>query len=452
MFRVLNCLNAPVYLFIIPVIFLPQQIYANIKSGDLNVLMLDVNSILSSDLNVSDPFMRLNENTFDSMKNATKTEYIINPNLDSAINTMNFHRDMMQNYILSEYLVNQISASVSKNTQKPWLSKRIGTAKTYANETNESGKLLEDEGSNKYATWLKRLGEAHYAKLYSNPNHRTYLNLTSLANEDVDYGLDNVEEADVTGYAYTGDETPVTILKHNHHKMMFGEIPRNMNIQPVAKSGYDGYDDGYYSSNSHAFADHENSPPLQTSLSDIVVNQTKEIGLKDITNIALTTLAFLSFGMFVLQVLMCITMNKEDTTNMSMLPVDGTDDMNGADGTDEIRRKRRSVVYDNQYFIYKVQKLAESAILSIDSMYHNNSTCQLYVLCKNIKFAKLQKNEGKLWIPIWSLATGWITGRNGAKSSTPLLGQIPLISTLKAVLIGLSGDDCTDYYEVSNVC
>lgn len=33
-----------------------------------------------------------------------------------------------------------------------------------------------------------------------------------------------------------------------------------------------------------------------------------EIRLKDVADIALTTLAFLSFGMFILQVLMCITM------------------------------------------------------------------------------------------------------------------------------------------------
>lgn len=34
----------------------------------------------------------------------------------------------------------------------------------------------------------------------------------------------------------------------------------------------------------------------------------KEMGIKDIFEIALTTLAFLSFGMFILHVLMCITM------------------------------------------------------------------------------------------------------------------------------------------------
>lgn len=31
----------------------------------------------------------------------------------------------------------------------------------------------------------------------------------------------------------------------------------------------------------------------------------KSLGLKDLFDIALTTLAFLSFGMFILQVLMC---------------------------------------------------------------------------------------------------------------------------------------------------
>lgn len=33
----------------------------------------------------------------------------------------------------------------------------------------------------------------------------------------------------------------------------------------------------------------------------------KDISIKDITDIALTTLSFLSFGMFILQVLTCLT-------------------------------------------------------------------------------------------------------------------------------------------------
>lgn len=58
--------------------------------------------------------------------------------------------------------------------------------------------------------------------------------------------------------------------------------------------------------------------------------------MKDIFDIALTTLAFLSFGMFVLQVLMCITMTKTDN-NMMMLTVDDAiDEVNGP----EVRQKR----------------------------------------------------------------------------------------------------------------
>lgn len=36
--------------------------------------------------------------------------------------------------------------------------------------------------------------------------------------------------------------------------------------------------------------------------------QDKEVGLRDIADIVFTTLAFLSFGMFILQVLICLTM------------------------------------------------------------------------------------------------------------------------------------------------
>ncbi|TMW46417.1 hypothetical protein DOY81_008503 [Sarcophaga bullata] len=49
--------------------------------------------------------------------------------------------------------------------------------------------------------------------------------------------------------------------------------------------------------------------------------------------------------MFILQVLMCITMSKDDTSSMVMLPMEGTNngDIPVDDNTDEIRRKRRSV-------------------------------------------------------------------------------------------------------------
>lgn len=52
---------------------------------------------------------------------------------------------------------------------------------------------------------------------------------------------------------------------------------------------------------------HQTPSELSNAISQ-PTKQIKEISLKDITDVALTTLAFLSFGMFILQVLMCITM------------------------------------------------------------------------------------------------------------------------------------------------
>lgn len=64
---------------------------------------------------------------------------------------------MMKNYMLSEYLVNQISSAMYKKASKAWAIKRIGAAANPEfNETSERNKQLQDEGSNKYVTWLKR--------------------------------------------------------------------------------------------------------------------------------------------------------------------------------------------------------------------------------------------------------------------------------------------------------
>lgn len=49
----------------------------------------------------------------------------------------------------------------------------------------------------------------------------------------------------------------------------------------------------------------------------------KMITIKDLFDIALTTLAFLSFGMFVIQVIMCLTMAKQSYGgDMTMMPME----------------------------------------------------------------------------------------------------------------------------------
>jgi hypothetical protein len=64
--------------------------------------------------------------------------------------------------------------------------------------------------------------------------------------------------------------------------------------------------------------------------SGVMSGLSKSMGLKDLFDIALTTLAFLSFGMFFLQVIMCITMTKTDN-NMLMMPMEIDGDIDGGE-------------------------------------------------------------------------------------------------------------------------
>ncbi|KRK05553.1 uncharacterized protein Dyak_GE27573, isoform B [Drosophila yakuba] len=111
----------------------------------------------------------------------------------------------------------------------------------------------------------------------------------TIATEEYDYG-------DITGYAYEGAQAP------RNNFIPPGKLSTKFNLilKKNYKNGYDHPQRDYISG-------YEGHTERHNSLSDFS-NQKKEINFKDISDIALTTLAFLSFGMFTLQVLMCIVM------------------------------------------------------------------------------------------------------------------------------------------------
>lgn len=79
-------------------------------------------------------------------------------------------RQMMNEYLLSGYLLKEIVGSIRNTTtySKPLIEKRFGKAKNktiadksnVANNTNQllptNHKLIDDEGSSQYFSWLKR--------------------------------------------------------------------------------------------------------------------------------------------------------------------------------------------------------------------------------------------------------------------------------------------------------
>lgn len=117
-------------------------------------------------------------------------------------------------------------------------------------------------------------------------------------------------------------------------------IPTNQG--PAAKSGHGG--GGWAQSGSGPWSQssgHGPAPGWDDGGGHFEVHDSsdkKELGFKEIVDIALTTLAFLAFGMFFLQVILCITMNKDDGSNLMMMPMEGNATV--FEDVIEIRRKR----------------------------------------------------------------------------------------------------------------
>lgn len=122
------------------------------------------------------------------------------------------------------------------------------------------------------------------------------------------------------------------------------------------------------------------------------------MGLKDIFEIALTTLAFLSFGMFILQVIMCITMEKPEN-NMMVMPMEGTDEIDV--GTEEVRRRRSTMTSSR---LAQINELTRIVLLSIESTFNannDNGQCLYRTMCENNKYSRKLDSNQKVWIPLW---------------------------------------------------
>ncbi|XP_050337752.1 uncharacterized protein LOC126764053 isoform X4 [Bactrocera neohumeralis] len=131
----------------------------------------------------------------------------------------------------------------------------------------------------------------------------------------------------------------------------------------------------------------------------------KDIGIKDITDIALTTLSFLSFGMFVLQILTCLTAEKLDANSIILLQSASPNAVMDEERIEEIRRRKRSPIN----ILLKLDIIAQKSLrlLKLFSSTSDNYSCYYYLICENSDIARNQITDHAFWIPIWRfLATG----------------------------------------------
>ncbi|XP_023169717.1 uncharacterized protein LOC111598615 [Drosophila hydei] len=323
-----------------------------------------------------------------------------------ALATMNYHRKMMQQFMASDYLTKQIlHLNAGRYAQK--IKRRVGEFQNKSNLFNDDNHTyLFDDGSTRYNTWLRTTTlddiqhqlnhAASNLKNIESPIRRQIISPVTKSTLVAYEAEEDIDSGDITGYAYDNSHNDSQYF--NPNLLRVSQMPRlltkgpktSAQVKQINKSGYD-----------TAFEDYgiHHPPPESANAMSQPTKQIKEISLKDITDIALTTLAFLSFGMFILQVLMCITMSKEDSNNLMMLPMEATESVETNDGTEEIRRRKRSVPQSSPILV-GANQLTQTLLTTIDNLYlsdNKNVNMKYYfqLLCgygaNNTKLRKIQK-------------------------------------------------------------
>lgn len=173
-------------------------------------------------------------------------------------------------------------------------------------------------------------------------------------------------------------------------------------------------------------------------------SEMKSVNLKDLFEIALTTLAFLSFGMFIVQVIMCITMAKSGDQSV-MLPMEMTGDGAEAEAAELEVRVRRSIdkfERKKNQNINQVNEISKRALQSFEAFViakNDRGQCLKKFICENNKFSRRTIDLQKYLIPIFGLGLSWISNK---------INDMPIMSNLdnlQASLIGLGNGSCKKY-------
>ncbi|GAB0100742.1 hypothetical protein DMENIID0001_168280 [Sergentomyia squamirostris] len=382
----------------------------------------------------------------------------------------------MNEYKCSSFLTENLLAEMFPSSTI--LSRRMGMVagneSVGVEKINLQGTMLNDEGSTGYSNWLTKsstledIYNNYMKKNMSQTPRRRFDNNFEKESEYEEWAADEYEEGDVTGYAvqnpvdtsyqeggsihhgYRPPSEGMNFVPHpygNHEQFysshMFpqataGSLPLSFSSPYFTLSSpaisVDG-DSGKYSHSSDFlntneiftsawYSDHDDYPMQESKFS-------KALGLKDLFEIALTTLAFLSFGMFILHVIMCITMDGSNVNNMMMMPMEMPAE------TEEIRGKREAPGTT----VTRINEMARIVLMSIDAARtadKDKGLCLHRAICENNKFSRTFKDSTKFWIPLWSLGMTWYSSRVITDQST----MVSIIDSLKAAILGLGGADC----------
>uniref|UniRef100_A0A182RVU6 Uncharacterized protein n=1 Tax=Anopheles funestus TaxID=62324 RepID=A0A182RVU6_ANOFN len=382
----------------------------------------------------------------------------------SALSTLEFHRTMINLYRCKGFLAKRIINVYPTQSQ---LFKRMSSAMPNSSSLVMSAPqdptdgMLYDPGSSGYKEWLTKTSTLDdiYANFLSNRKVNDTLN-RSLQHATIQQRQSEThrptsnprlgqeeyfDEGIITGYAMQPD--------HIGNSVQGGGTPGATNYDRYGQYGANdlqlrqskyqrgllqGEADGYEASRGdYGYHHHHHTPVVEYE--EKAVDKSL-LGLKDLFDIALTTLAYLSFGMFILQVIMCITMTKSDS-NMMILPTTSEVEVEEEEG----RRVARALTVEGSARARELNQLALYVIDSFDTIGRNGpeqDLCLQACLCKANRFSRTLTSIPGYWISVWSFGVSWLARYKHPSRNVPAFA----LKCMSATLIGLGKGKCAELY------
>ncbi|XP_032667378.1 uncharacterized protein LOC116842365 [Odontomachus brunneus] len=384
-------------------------------------------------------FLFADQNTSNTNKPVT------NENLDGsferALNEMDYHRKRMNEYLCHGYMAEEIFKEVSTPRVK-----RRPESSPIANDNlhnflgNDNvtihDKLLSDEGSSKYKNWLQRTTTLddiyrHYAprKKIMKKQDGQHKDIEEFDGEVTGYAMQAPLPSGKVGFYEPSHEGDMLSSSSGHHNFHYGPA---FGHHYGDHFGHHGdffpsiHEEFYYVPQSHHDQEEDHGPVYDKGKSH-------DLSVKDFFEIALTALAFLAFGLFIIQLLM----NANNNPPMMMT-------------TGRQRAKRHAIPMslssasneDLNDLSYRVLRSIEAVMVAET----DSGNCLRRILCENNRYSRETNDGRRIWVPVWSLGMSWLSGR--------VLNRAPWsarLDSVKASILGLGGIDCASFYPGCNL-
>ncbi|XP_059477315.1 uncharacterized protein LOC132197789 isoform X1 [Neocloeon triangulifer] len=408
------------------------------------------NALLNSDL--MPPSLLIQQTRSSNPDMAYLASAVNASTVSGALNTMRFHRKMMNEYLCRGYMAQDILDQLQKDANegveieqedrppKDKLQRRGGQRKT-----TKPNPLLKDEGSSNYKDWLSR--SAVLEDIY-----RRYEHLSDDEEEEFDQrdrsmvDRDDDYDAEVTGWAL---EQPQLQTRNPH-----GAKQDHHTRQNYDEDERDFADENWDNSNPHQVADWESSGHGHVS-GGSSAGSGLQLGIGDMYDVALTAIAILAFGIFILNVFLGILLPTSSTRTVVIsnltLPFrnrEGESEIPLAKlNDDEDKTHERIARAISEEPEESEEGAARLVLITIKAALRGNPKCLQSALCVGNKVARKLEGAAKLWVPVWSLGMSWL-GRRGGGSET--LGKSVLyaraLENLRASTLGLAGVKCGEIF------